>query len=125
MNRSATLLALGAAVSVALSSSTAVTAQSRQSTARVSDAAVATVVRENALWRDATMPEVVQARVHGDVAALGTFRPSYPFWRHIFTVPDGAIVFGSAVDGRLLATFPARGDWGHDAEWADAWASAA
>ena len=39
-------------------------------------------------------------------------RPSGPaiaFWQHVFTMPDGSIAFGSAVDGRLLATFPAKG----------------
>ena len=57
------------------------------------------------------------ARVHDDVAALQAYRPAYPFWRHIFTVPDGHIVFGSAADGRLLATFPVRGDWARDGVW--------
>src|SRR5689334_13247245 len=53
----------------------------------------------------------VEARLRADVAAMRTFRPRYPFWRHVFTIPDGLIAFGSAADGRLLATFPARGDW--------------
>ncbi|MGE3277648.1 MAG: transglycosylase SLT domain-containing protein [Vicinamibacterales bacterium] len=44
-----------------------------------------------------------------DVAALEHLRPGYRFWRHIFLIPDGAIAFGSPVDGRLLATVPARG----------------
>src|SRR5690606_14008648 len=30
---------------------------------------------------------------------------------HIFTIPDGSIAYGSLQDGRLLATFPTRGDW--------------
>jgi hypothetical protein len=66
-----------------------------------------------------TASEIVQARLHADVAAMKTFRPGYPFWRHVFTIPDGSIAFGSAVDGRLLATFPARGDWSRQAVWAD------
>ena len=41
------------------------------------------------------------------------------FWRHVFTIPDGSIAFGSAVDGRLLATFPAKGDWTRRAVWTD------
>jgi hypothetical protein len=60
-----------------------------------------------------------RARALDDVAALQTHRPAYPFWRHIFTIPDGAIVYGSAADGRLLATFPSRGDWTRDATWND------
>ena len=59
------------------------------------------------------------ARLQADVAAVEAFRPAYPFWQHIFTIPDGRIVFGSAQDGRLLATFPARGNWTRDGVWAD------
>ena len=50
---------------------------------------------------------------------MQTFRPGYPFWQHVFTLPDRSIAFGSALDGRLLATFPAKGDWTRDAVWAD------
>jgi hypothetical protein len=56
-------------------------------------------------------------RYERDLDAMRTYRPSYPFWHHIFTVPNGRIAFGSASNGRLLATFPARGDWGRDAHW--------
>lgn len=59
------------------------------------------------------------ARWQADLAAFRTFRPGYEFWQHIFTIPDGAIAFGSAVDGRLLAIFPAKGDWARDAVWKD------
>jgi len=52
-----------------------------------------------------------------DIAALQVHRPEYPFWRHIFTVADGAVVFGSAVDGRLIATFPVNGEWQRDGVW--------
>ena len=61
-----------------------------------------------------TAQQHAQARMQDDVAALQTYRPEFPFWRHIFTIADGAIVYGSAVDGRLLATFPADGDWRRD-----------
>ena len=50
---------------------------------------------------------------------MRTFRPGYPFWRHVFTIPDGSIAFGSAADGRLLVTFPVKGDWTHRAVWTD------
>jgi hypothetical protein len=61
----------------------------------------------------------IEARRRADFAALRTFRPGYAFWQHIFTIPDGSIAFGSHVDGRLLATFPRKGDWKRHARWAD------
>src|SRR4029453_12365348 len=63
--------------------------------------------------------DVVQARLRADLAAMQTFRPGYAFWQHVFTIRDGSIAFGSAVDGRLLATFPGRGDWTRQAVWSD------
>jgi hypothetical protein len=72
-----------------------------------------------AIHRPRTAAEMVQARLRADVAAMQAFRPAYPFWRHVFMIPDGSIAFGSAVDGRLLATFPARGDWSQQAVWTD------
>jgi hypothetical protein len=62
---------------------------------------------------------VAAVRRRDDFAAMQTFRPGYPFWQHVFTLPDRLIAFGSAVDGRLLATFPAKGDWTREAMWAD------
>jgi len=58
-------------------------------------------------------------RLQDDEAAMGTFRPSYPFWRHVFTVPDGNVVFGTATDGALIATFRDRSDWVTDGTWTD------
>ena len=63
--------------------------------------------------------DVAAARRRDDFAAMQTFRPGYPFWQHVFTLPDRSITFGSAVDGRLLATFPVKGDWTREAAWAD------
>jgi hypothetical protein len=60
-----------------------------------------------------------QARRNDDFGAMETFRPGHSFWQHIFTIPDGHIAFGSAVDGRLLAVFPTKGDWTREAEWHD------
>lgn len=65
-------------------------------------------------------PELARARLARDLQALETFRPGYPFWRHVFSTPDGAVVYGSARDGRLVATFPLRGDWRQGARWDDA-----
>jgi hypothetical protein len=63
--------------------------------------------------------DVIEARRRADFAAMQRFRPGYEFWRHVFTMRDGSIAFGSAVDGRLLATFPAKGEWTGHAVWAD------
>ncbi len=61
-----------------------------------------------------TVRDVLDARVRADLAAMQAFRPGYPFWRHIFIIPDGSIAFGSALDGRLLATFRAKGKWSQE-----------
>ncbi len=61
----------------------------------------------------------VEARRRADFAAMQAFRPGYAFWQHVFTIPDGSIAFGSAVDGRLLATFPTKGVWTRHAVWGD------
>jgi hypothetical protein len=61
-----------------------------------------------------------RSRLEMDLAAVQAFRPAYPFWQHIFQIPDGRIVFGSARDGRLLATFPTSGNWARDVVWEDA-----
>ena len=61
--------------------------------------------------------EYSRARLDLDLTAIQMFRPEYPFWRHIFTIPDGRIAFGSAQDGRLLAVFPTAGDWVRDGVW--------
>ena len=61
----------------------------------------------------------VDARRQADFTAMQTFRPGYPFWQYVFTLHDGSIAFGSAIDGRLLVTFPAKGDWTRHAVWSD------
>ena len=61
----------------------------------------------------------LEARYKADVAAISAFRPAHPFWQHVFTIPDGRIVFGSMVDGRLLAAFPVRGNWAREGVWYD------
>ena len=65
-----------------------------------------------------TADDAARARRREDVAALEAFRPGYPFWRHVFMIPDGSIAFGSAADGRLLATVPAR-VWSKKAAWTE------
>jgi len=52
----------------------------------------------------------VADRVRADIGAMTKFRPGYPFWRHVFTIPDGQVVFGSAVDGRRFEVHRAMRD---------------
>jgi hypothetical protein len=58
---------------------------------------------------------VVNRYYERDLEAMRNYRPGYEFWHHVFSIPDGRIAFGSALDGSLLATFPQRGDWLKDA----------
>jgi hypothetical protein len=57
------------------------------------------------------------SRYLDDLATMESVRPGYAFWQHVFTVPDGAIAFGSGLNGRLLAVFPVKGDWTRDVVW--------
>lgn len=97
-------------------------AQSEQQTLLRPSAALSRPTSDGADRRrvpEQSMPPVI-ARLERDLAAIERFRPAYRFWRHIFAVPDGAVAFGSAVDGRLVATFPVKGDWVRDGVWEDA-----
>ncbi|HUF23903.1 MAG TPA: hypothetical protein VMN81_07240 [Vicinamibacterales bacterium] len=81
--------------------------------AAVAIAGTAGVVNRHAVTRvDATIARGsapadaagrMDARRLADIAAMEQFRPGYPFWKHVFTIPDGRIVFGSAADGRRLS----------------------
>ena len=55
----------------------------------------------------ATAEQRMRARHAADVAAMRKHRPGYPFWREVFSIPDGSIVFGSALDGSRLAVIRA------------------
>ncbi len=101
-----TLAALTAAIPVA-----AWNVATRRASANVAAAASAHAPR--------AAENPVDARRRADFAAMQAFRPGYAFWQHVFTMPDGSIAFGSAVDGRLLATFPAKGVWTRQAVWSD------
>lgn len=64
-----------------------------------------------------SVQNLMAERLAIDLAAIQAYRPGYKFWSHIFTIPDGSIAFGSAVDGRLLAVFPTRGQWTREGHW--------
>jgi hypothetical protein len=68
---------------------------------------------------EASARAFVRDRYEADLATVRAMRPAYPFWQHLFTIPDGRIIVGSARDGRLLATLPVQGDWSRDAVWQD------
>ena len=68
---------------------------------------------------EAAVRALARTRLAADIDALATFRPSYPFWQHVFTIPDGHVAFGSRTDGRLLVTFPSGGDWRRNGIWAE------
>jgi hypothetical protein len=66
-----------------------------------------------------TAVDVAAARRRDDFAAIQTYRPGYPFWQHVFMLPDHSVAYGSATDGRLLALFPVKGEWTRHAMWTD------
>ena len=78
---------------------------------RISLKDAATASTADSLWL------AVESRVQRDRAAMEYFRPGYPFWQHIFRIPDGSVVFGSGVDGSLLAVLPRGGDWRNQGYW--------
>jgi hypothetical protein len=63
--------------------------------------------------------DLAEARLNADLDAMREFRPGYAFWQHVFLIPDGSVAFGSAVDGRLVATFPTGGNWAQNGRWAE------
>ena len=69
---------------------------------------------------DGSLRSQIDARHADDVAAMKAFRPGYEFWQRVFSIPDGSIAFGSALDGHSLALFPTFGDWTRQASWNDA-----
>jgi hypothetical protein len=100
------LLALALALSTLITASSAINAQTSAADTTSSTSSAASAVQDYA-----------RARLELDLAAVQTHRPSYPFWQHIFTIPDGRIAYGSAQDGRLIAVFPTNGDWARDGVW--------
>lgn len=104
-------LALLLGISTLITASSAIHAQNI-----VSDPATSTAPTPAAA---VAATEFSRSRLDLDLSAVQSHRPEYPFWQYIFMIPDGRIAFGSAQDGRLLATFPTVGDWSREAVWED------
>lgn len=116
MRRAAAVLALFTAVAFWLPAATDLAAQAGAHPQ--ADEAVP-AASDPGLAAEQPASQAAGVRLEADVAALQLFRPSYPFWYHVFTVPDGSVAFGSAANGRLIVTFPERGDWAGYAAWTD------
>ena len=114
------VLALSAAVTFALPAATELTAQAGGQTSESPQAGeAARAASDPAQSPETQARQATSARLAADVAAMQLFSPAYPFWYHVFTVPDGSVAFGSAANGRLLVTFPVRGNWARIGVWAD------
>lgn len=120
MRRAAAVLALSTAVAFWLPNATDLAAQAgAQTGAHPQAGEAARVASVQALSAEQPASQAGGVRLEADVAALQLFRPAYPFWYHVFTEPDGSIAFGSAANGRLIVTFPERGDWAQNGAWTD------
>ncbi len=125
MRRIFSVLALSAAVAFGLQVATHLAAQAGgQTSARAQTGEAARAASDPASADPALSPEpqawqTSSARLETDTIAMQRFSPAYPFWYHVFTVPDGSVAFGSAVNGRLLVTFPTRGNWARIGVWTD------
>ena len=122
MKRIISALALSAAAAFWLQATTDLTAQAGEQTIvppQAGDAAHATPGPAASPSPEGPARQTTTARLEADVAAMQRFSPAYPFWYHVFTMPDGSVAFGSAASGRLLVTFPSRGNWTRNATWTD------
>jgi hypothetical protein len=118
------VVALSTAIAIGLPHATDLTAQmdgqasaspeAGDTPASVSDPAV-----DPSVFPEQSARQVASARLDRDLVSMQRFSPSYPFWYHVFTVPDGSVAFGSATNGRLLVTFPVRGNWTRNGAWED------
>lgn len=107
---------LGIEASVALAAAALAPVSGAAQTAD-SQAAESSSSADSAAPSEVRIAEIASARRAADVAALEAFRPAYPFWQHIYSIPDGSVAFGSGTDGRLLVVFPATGDWTQTGRW--------
>jgi hypothetical protein len=121
MKRKSPVAVIAIATTVAILAADAINLRDGQSNPILGSPVAAATLERDPLTRvdDGHASSHIEARQQDDLAALETFRPGYPFWQNIFTIPDGSIAFGSARDGRLLAVFPTKGDWRRDGRWID------
>jgi hypothetical protein len=111
VGRHACIIAVAAALHA-----TPATLHAQSSADRPPETGVESIADEALIARD-RVRELAVDRLNADLTAIDRFRPSYPFWRHIFAVPDGSVAYGSRADGRLLAVFPTAGDWTRTGRW--------
>jgi hypothetical protein len=122
MKHTRTLALIGLAVSAIITVSVNTPSTGAEAAPAVDDRsrpAAALRVTTSLAGTDTLVAERILARHDADVTVMESQRPGFSFWQHIFRVPDGAIAYGSAIDGRLLAVFPTKGDWLRDARWHD------
>lgn len=110
-------LGLAAAAAFTFLSAAPASAEGPQNAARPAAAASAATLED--LSAAELVRQYADTRFQEDLLAMQAYRPGYAFWQHVFRIPDGSVAFGSAVDGRLLAVFPARGDWTREGVWDD------
>jgi hypothetical protein len=118
------VVALSAALAVGLSYATDLTAQTGGQASASPEAGdrpadVSDPVLDSSVVPEQSARQAASARLDQDLVSMQRFSPSYPFWYHVFTVPDGSVAFGSATNGRLLVTFPVRGNWTRNGAWQD------
>ena len=118
------VLVLCTAVAIGLSNTTGLTAQAggqASASPEVGETPAATPdpAVDSALPPDQLARQAATTRLESDLVAMQRFSPAYPFWYHVFTVPDGSVAFGNAANGRLLVTFPVRGNWTRTGVWAE------
>jgi hypothetical protein len=127
MRKSAGHLALPAAILFALVNPAASRAAAQAGLMEVRGGAAAALFDDAgaAVADDRSAYSHARARLAEDLDAMRAYRPGFSFWRHIFAIPDGAVVFGSANDGRLLVTFGQREDWARAGRWEESRLAAA
>lgn len=86
---------------------------------RVDDVVAMAAGERELLPAERVVLESAARRYAADLDAMRQHRSGYAFWHHVFTIPDGSILYGEAETGRLLARLPVRGDWTRAGEWED------
>jgi hypothetical protein len=117
VRRACSVIAAGVALAVTALATVPAWAQSNDASSASSGRAGGAERKLSAA--EVRIADVASARLDADRMGLEQFRPAYSFWRHVYTIPDGSVAFGSATDGRLLVVFPAGADWTRAGRWQD------